>query len=550
MDHIEDNAPDVNEEMSAPGFNAGHETGHETGPTAEPQAAPDSGAAAEPDAAAGGYYSAGDDDDLDDHLDDVGSASYGGTAHGEDDLGSASYGASGSGSYEIGVMDDGGPAHVLAFDILKDEIPSFGKLLEVRSPIYANRRTHDKFSRDVDALDTKGDEGRRRGLGMWLLGRYDEAADALAEYPGDDVAAYTRGRSLVSAGRSAEAVSIFKALSDKYPDEPRPRGDMLDAKLDTDLAAGDVEAAVSALEGDLTKFATTLGDSVEARHLKGRVAELSGDYQEALEMFQAARSLDPSHRRNLFRLAYLSERTGQEALALDAYETLCTMLPVDRAVMINLGVLYEDMGRDQDAASCYDTIVRTDPTDRLARLYLEDAKAGMEMYYDEDLEKKEDRLNQILRIPITDFELSVRARNCLNKMDIMTLGDLVKKTESELLSYKNFGETSLTEIKEILASKGLRLGMAREEAVASIAKARNAQEGRDLDPNDPRNKPISDLKLSIRARRTVENLGCLTLGDVTQHSEEELLGMPNFGVTSLLELRNRLSEYDLALKGE
>ena len=53
----------------------------------------------------------------------------------------------------------------------------------------------------------------------------------------------------------------------------------------------------------------------------------------------------------------------------------------------------------------------------------------MEMYYDEDLERKEDRLNQILRIPITDFELSVRARNCLNKMDILTLGDLVKKTE-------------------------------------------------------------------------------------------------------------------------
>ena len=71
--------------------------------------------------------------------------------------------------------------------------------------------------------------------------------------------------------------------------------------------------------------------------------------------------------------------------------------------MINLGVLYEDFGRDQDAAACYDTIVRTAPTDRFARLYLEDAKAGMSMYYDEDLEKKEDRLNQILRIPITDF---------------------------------------------------------------------------------------------------------------------------------------------------
>jgi len=172
----------------------------------------------------------------------------------------------------------------------------------------------------------------------------------------------------------------------------------------------------------------------------------------------------------------------------------------------------------------------------------------MEMFYDEDLEKKEDRLNQILRIPITDFELSVRARNCLNKMDIMTLGDLVKKTEAELLSYKNFGETSLSEIKEILGSKGLRLGMAREEAVASIARSRPADTTQ-LDPSDPRNRALSELKLSIRARRTVENLGCLTLGDITQHSEDELLGMPNFGVTSLLELKNKLTEHNLTLKG-
>ena len=62
------------------------------------------------------------------------------------------------------------------------------------------------------------------------------------------------------------------------------------------------------------------------------------------------------------------------------------------------------------------------------------------------------------------------------------------------------------------------------------------------------NKPISELKLSIRARRTVENLGCLTLGDVTQHGEDELLAMPNFGVTSLMELKNKLAEFGLKLK--
>jgi DNA-directed RNA polymerase subunit alpha len=206
------------------------------------------------------------------------------------------------------------------------------------------------------------------------------------------------------------------------------------------------------------------------------------------------------------------------------------------------------MGRDQDAATCYDTITRNFPEDRRAKLYLQDALAGIDMYYDEDLEKKEDRLNQILRIPITDFELSVRARNCLSKMDIITLGDLVRQTEPELLSYKNFGETSLTEIKEILGSKGLRLGMAREEAVASIS--RTAPVAPTPETDDVRSKPMSELKLSIRARRTVENLGCMTLGEIAAHSEEELLGMPNFGVTSLLELRNKLSEFGISLKGE
>ena len=67
-------------------------------------------------------------------------------------------------------------------------------------------------------------------------------------------------------------------------------------------------------------------------------------------------------------------------------------------------------------------------------------------------------MGQVLSIPVTDFELSVRSRNCLQKMGIMTLGDLCRCTEQELLASKNFGETSLIEIKEMLASKGLRLG--------------------------------------------------------------------------------------------
>ena len=87
--------------------------------------------------------------------------------------------------------------------------------------------------------------------------------------------------------------------------------------------------------------------------------------------------------------------------------------------------------------------------------------------------------------------------------------------------------------------------MAHEEAVASIEAAtrpRATGENAEL-----LNRPVSDLDLSIRARRTVESLSCLTLGDVIQHTEEELLGMPNFGVTSLTELKRKLAEFGLKL---
>ena len=436
-------------------------------------------------------------------------------------------------------------------ELAKDAIPSFGALQQARAQVFANRSNHENFISQVEVLgDSPGsDERRRKGLGLWMIGRHEQAVRRLTEYPQDDVASFTCATALVSLGRPAEAMPIFERLSQAYPSEPRPRGGWLAARLEADLAKGDENAALENLKKDLASAPEGFAETAEGLYLAGRAAELAGDPELALDEYVAAREADPTHRANLFHLAYLAEHHGRDELGLSAYESLSSLLPADKNAMMNYGVLLEDLGRDAEAAAIYDTVVRSAPMDGRARLFLEDARAGMEMYYDEDMERKEDRLNQILRIPITDFELSVRARNCLNKMNIMTLGDLVRKTEAELLSYKNFGETSLSEIKEILTSKGLRLGMAREEAVASIARQRGSVPGSN-ENTEVLGKPLSELKLSIRARRTVENLGCLNLGDITQHSEDELLGMPNFGVTSLMELKNKLSEFGLKLKGD
>ncbi len=433
------------------------------------------------------------------------------------------------------------------FDLLRDPVPSFAALQSARHHLYQSRRQVDAFERAVLALPGEGEEGRRRGFGCWMLARYEEAAALLARHADDDVAAFTRASALVALERFEEAEPIFERLSNAYPDEPRPRAGWIECKAETlRRKGGEDEAAAQEFERRLADSPEAFRASAEGRHLEGRAFELRRDWEKAIGAYRAAHALDSQHRNNLFRLALLSERWGDARLALECYEILADQRPVDRAVLMNLGVLYEDLGRDRDAAACYEVVVRTFPADRRARLFLADAKAGMEMFYDEDLERKEDRLNQILRTPITDFELSVRARNCLNKMNILTLGDLVRKTEVELLSYKNFGETSLLEIKEILGSKGLRLGMGKEEAVQSIELHRKRYVG--VENAEAMNRPVSDLELSIRARRTVEALGCLTLGDIVQHSEEEMLGMPNFGQTSLQELRDKLSQYELKLK--
>ena len=432
------------------------------------------------------------------------------------------------------------------FDLMQSEAPSFAVLEEGRSWVFENRDHAESFRTTVEGLGTSGEEGRRRGLGLWMLGEYARCAEELAAFENDDTAAYTRGRALFGIQRYEEAEAIFSRLAQSYPNEPRPRASMLEAQLEVALAKGEDEGEIAQrLGGNLD---ATFSDTAEGCYVAGRFAELRRDWEAALDQYAKGREKDDKNRALLFRFAHLAERCGLDELAIELYETLLANPPSERNVLMNLGVLYEDHGRDTDAAACYDTIRKHNPTDLAACLYLSDAEAGMDMYYDEDMEKKEDRLNQILRIPITDFELSVRARNCLNKMQIMTLGDLVQRTEQELLSYKNFGETSLTEIKEILHSKGLRLGMPRDEAVASIeAHAQRMSTG---DRSDVLNKPILELNLSIRARRTVETLGCLTLGDMTEHSADELLGMPNFGQTSLQELRSKLGEYGLKLKGD
>jgi DNA-directed RNA polymerase subunit alpha len=78
---------------------------------------------------------------------------------------------------------------------------------------------------------------------------------------------------------------------------------------------------------------------------------------------------------------------------------------------------------------------------------------------EEEVEVKEERLNENLFRPVSELELSVRSANCLKNANIKLIGELVQKTEAEMLKTKNFGRKSLNEIKGILEGMGLSLGM-------------------------------------------------------------------------------------------
>ena len=76
----------------------------------------------------------------------------------------------------------------------------------------------------------------------------------------------------------------------------------------------------------------------------------------------------------------------------------------------------------------------------------------------EQLEEVDDKVDPVLLRSVDDLELTVRSANCLKAENIYYIGDLVQRTEVELLKTPNLGKKSLTEIKDVLGHRGLSLG--------------------------------------------------------------------------------------------
>ena len=344
-----------------------------------------------------------------------------------------------------------------SLDLANDSL-NLDAIYRLRGEVQEAADRRDQFRNYLESIPDTGEKAVRRGIGYWVLGRNADAAETLKTSK-SNLGDFFRAKALLAGGEEKAAAALFEKLrSDDLVGHAARY-----AELDCLVARCDFDALSKALK-TLPKALTETADS---HYYRGRVLEAQGKPEEAIAEYERATEIHPEHRKALFRLAYMLDLHGMDDEALALYEKLAKLPPVDVAVLMNLGILLEDRGDYPRAIACFDAALRSDPSNARAHLYKRDCESSLTMYYDETQERKDDKLQQTLRIPITDFELSVRARNCLTKMNIKTLGDLVRKTETELLSYKNFGETSLNEIKAILSSKNLRLGMLPgEKAVA------------------------------------------------------------------------------------
>jgi len=378
------------------------------------------------------------------------------------------------------------------------------------------------------------------GIASFFLGHLGDAIENLKQADGA-LAAFYLGKALADRQDFDDALKAFeKAEKAGYTATQvqlmragihRQQGSLKEAR-----------AILSKLEGQSTHNA-------EYHFQIASVHMTEGDRPTALKHLERAVELEPGHTGALFQLGYANDLAGNDDEAMSYYERCLSYPPVHTGVLMNLGVLYEDSEKFEKAVDCYRKVLGANPTDEHARLFLKDAQASVTQYYDPGEEYDRSRFSQVLEIPVTDFELSVRSRNCLKKMNIRTLGDLTRVSEQQLLSSKNFGETSLQEIKEMMGSKGLRLGQSLEEGGQYEMRYR-PQQPLSAEEQAVLSKPVSDLNLSVRARKCMNRLGLNSLGDLVQRTADELLESKNFGMTSLSEVREKLAQYGLTLRGD
>ncbi|RLS35188.1 MAG: RNA polymerase subunit alpha domain protein [Planctomycetota bacterium] len=388
----------------------------------------------------------------------------------------------------------------------------------------------------------------RLGVGQYLLGRWKDSLQTLKSADGGALALYFQARCHLALGMASDATEHLAHAQESFTAAQKAGYDPTACGVgvaEAQRLAGHVKEA----EKTLAKVAATAESSADYWAEKAASGADSGlPLADTIAALEKALALDSSHPAALFAMGVINDRVGNDDEAKICYERAVKRYPTSVGALLNLGILYEDRDDFLHAQQCYKRILQVYPDHPRARLFLKDSSASGNLQLDDQEQKQRDRLEHVLALPVTDFELSVRSRNCLQKMGIHTLGDLARTTEAEILESKNFGETSLVEIKDMLATKGLSLGQlaaavaAEETAIEPVEPSADEQEVHSL--------PITELSLSVRARKCTTKLGIMTIGELVRRTAEDLMECKNFGVTSLNEVREKLTERGLKLRGD
>jgi DNA-directed RNA polymerase subunit alpha len=444
----------------------------------------------------------------------------------------------------------------------QEKNPSLDALLDLKRQVLTHRSLRNELEKHLVGEPEAPADKRNEGIARWILAQYHRAHPLLRDAgAGGQAINYLMAecclRAEVSDGkqrpmRRPDLAAKLLAKHEKVGDDPRVWALWCEALLYDE----DREAFVAALK----KAPAAAKSGADLNYFEGRALELDSDLEGALAKYDEALAADAEHAPTIFRRAYLADRHGDDEAALALYERLAARSPANIHALLNLGVLYEDLGRYQDAVDCYRRVIDEFPNHRRAVQYLKDATASLTQVVEDDHERRNDRNAVLMRMPIADFELSPRARTCLQKLDVQTFGDLVGKTEADLAAQKTFGEGVLQEIRALVTSKGFHFGQSpdgeggEEELgdLIDVPDAGGAAKGPVPVPTgiEPRvlSVQLSDMELPLRVRKALVLLKAQTIGDILTHPEAELLALKNFGLTSLNELKAKLAEYGVTLR--
>ncbi len=415
------------------------------------------------------------------------------------------------------------------------EIPALERqgveeLFSFREAVYGSGEEFESFERAVQEGTGMSENPKRLGYAKWILGRWEEALEAL-EGARDRTSTFVKADCLVAMNRPTEAGELLeKAGGDTLPER------LLRTKVLR--KTGRLEEALDESRSLMSEY----GDVPAVMAERARCLLCAGLHEDAAAVLEKALESAPEDVDVLFAAAYLAYCRGDDEKAVELYTRCVERRPVPVEAYVNLALLYDDAGKYEDAAYVLERVSRLCPSDERISFLAESSASSTHMEVDEEKQKRKARLEKLLSTPISDFELSIRSFKCLQQMGIHTLGDLVSKTETELLAFNNFGETSLAEVKAILKTKGLSL---REEEPDPRLVMKQ-----DVLPEEARGLSLEEAGLSPRIAKCLESAGIKTLGDVCSWTESELLELKDFGRASLRELKKKLVLYGLSLKSE